>query len=165
MSVQDLGALGDLIAAIGVVVSLFYLAVQIRQNTKQINENTKAIRAAAVNTGLQLIASNRMAISRDQGTANVWRRGLEDPDSLEATEKLRFRLIFSNVMDALFNTYSQTQATSFSPETWHAHVASARRILDTKGGEWFWRAYQQEYRADFRAEIARILADNGASDA
>jgi hypothetical protein len=165
MSIQDLGALANLIAAIGVVASLFYLAVQIRQNTKQINENTKAIRAAAVNTGLQLIASNRIAISKDRGTADVWRRGLEDPGGLDATDKLRFRLIFSNVMDALFNTYSLTEATSFSPETWHAQVASARRILNTKGGEWFWYAYKQEYRNDFCAEIARILAESGSNDA
>ena len=164
MSIHDLGDLANLIAAIGVVVSLFYLAVQIRQNSRQIKENTKAIRAAAVNNGLQLIASNRIAVSTDEGTADVWRRGLEDPESLNATERLRFRMIFSNVMDALFNTYSQTLATSFSPETWQAHVGSVRRILNTKGGEWFWHGYEQEYRNDFRAEIARIMEGIGSSD-
>jgi hypothetical protein len=157
MSIQDFGAIGDLIAAIGVVVSLFYLARQIRQSTKQIDENTKASRAAAVNTSLQLISDNRIAIYSDEGTASIWHRGLDDPYSLDAVEKLRFRVIFSNVMDALFNTYSLTKATNFSPETWAAQVATVRRILKTKGGEWFWSKYQHEYRQDFRGEISSIL--------
>ena len=34
MTIQDLGAIGDLLGGIAVVVTLIYLAVQIRQNTK-----------------------------------------------------------------------------------------------------------------------------------
>ena len=36
MTIQDLGAIGELIASVGVVVSLIYLAVQVRQNTRGI---------------------------------------------------------------------------------------------------------------------------------
>ena len=41
MSIQDLGALGELVAAIATVVTLAYLALQIRQNTKSPNESRK----------------------------------------------------------------------------------------------------------------------------
>ena len=34
MTLQDLGNIGEFIAAIGVIASLIYLAVQIRQNTR-----------------------------------------------------------------------------------------------------------------------------------
>ena len=40
MSLQDLGALGDLIGGIAVVVTLIYLAVQVRQNTGMIMAQT-----------------------------------------------------------------------------------------------------------------------------
>ncbi len=36
MTLEDLGNLGEIIGAIAVVISLVYLAVQIRQNTAQI---------------------------------------------------------------------------------------------------------------------------------
>ena len=36
LSIQDFGAIGELTAAIGVIVSLVYLAIQIRQNTNAI---------------------------------------------------------------------------------------------------------------------------------
>jgi hypothetical protein len=165
MSMQDLSAIADVVAAIGVVISLFYLAAQIRQNTRQINENTNALRAAAVHTGLQLNSINRIALYSTDGTADVWLRGLEDPESLNPTERLRFRLICSNIVDAFFNAYSQTKATNLSPETWIAQIVTVKRIVRTKGGEWFWRTYSKEYRQDFCNEISRILAEGDARDA
>jgi len=40
MTLQDLGALGDLIGGLGVVVTLAYLAVQVRQNSSLITAQT-----------------------------------------------------------------------------------------------------------------------------
>ena len=36
MSLEDLGNIGELVAAIGVIISLIYLAVQILQNVAQV---------------------------------------------------------------------------------------------------------------------------------
>jgi hypothetical protein len=47
LSWQDLGSIGELVGAVAVVISLVYLAFQIRQNTRQIDENTKAAQASA----------------------------------------------------------------------------------------------------------------------
>jgi hypothetical protein len=41
MTIMELGALGELLGAIGVIVTLIYLAVQIKQNTHSINENKR----------------------------------------------------------------------------------------------------------------------------
>ena len=41
MTIMELGALGELLGAIGVIVTLAYLAVQIKQNTHSINENKR----------------------------------------------------------------------------------------------------------------------------
>jgi hypothetical protein len=40
MSLEDLGNIAELLAAVGVILSLIYLAVQIRQNTSNIDFNT-----------------------------------------------------------------------------------------------------------------------------
>lgn len=39
MTIMELGALGELLGAIGVIITLAYLAVQIKQNTRSMNEN------------------------------------------------------------------------------------------------------------------------------
>ena len=46
-TIQDLGAIGEFVGAIGVVPTLIYLAYQIRQNTFQLEQNTLTARAAA----------------------------------------------------------------------------------------------------------------------
>ena len=40
MTLEDLGNIGEFVAAIAVVVSLLYLAIQIRQNTKTVRTST-----------------------------------------------------------------------------------------------------------------------------
>ena len=40
MTIQDLGSLGELIAAVATIATLVYLAMQIRQNTKQVRAST-----------------------------------------------------------------------------------------------------------------------------
>jgi len=39
MTIMELGALGELLGAVAVIVTLIYLAVQIKQNTRSMNEN------------------------------------------------------------------------------------------------------------------------------
>ena len=40
MSIQDLGSIGELIAALATLAALIYLAVQVRQNTRAIKSAT-----------------------------------------------------------------------------------------------------------------------------
>lgn len=39
MTIMELGALGEILGAIAVIVTLIYLAVQIKQNTRSMTEN------------------------------------------------------------------------------------------------------------------------------
>ncbi len=43
MTLQDLGNIGEFVGAIGVVASLIYLALQVRQTSRQINQNTNSV--------------------------------------------------------------------------------------------------------------------------
>ena len=48
MTLQDLGNLGEFISAVAVVVSLVYVAYQIRQNTRQLADHSRALGLAAL---------------------------------------------------------------------------------------------------------------------
>lgn len=157
MSIQDFAAVGEIIGAVAVVISLVYLAIQIRQNTTQIGENTNAVRAAAIHASLNFALQNRAATFSDEGTATIYHKGLNDPESLNEIEAIRFRLMVANVFDAIFNMYSQTKVTEFSLETWQAQSNLVKRILSTDGGAWFWKSYRQEYTEAFQDEIDNII--------
>ncbi len=46
MNWDAIGAIAELLGAVGVIASLVYLATQIRQSREQMSQNTKAIRAS-----------------------------------------------------------------------------------------------------------------------
>ena len=84
LTLQDLGALGELVGAIAVALTLLYVAAQIRQNTRSLRSST----AFAVNQALAEI--NGRWVSNANGFTDLWLRGCVDLDSLTPLERERF---------------------------------------------------------------------------
>ena len=161
MSWQDLGSIGELVSAVAVVVSLVYLAFQIRQNTSQIDQNTKAAQATALDSSITHAMVARQAIFENEDVARIFHQGSIDPESLSEEELLRYRLIIHNVLWSIWNLQSQAQAAELSAETWQAQIAILRRLLSSKGTRWFWTNYGEEFGTSFREVVVEILADLG----
>jgi len=155
---QDLGSIGELVSAIAVVISLVYLAFQIRQNTKQIDENTKAAQAVAFDSSISHAFAARQMIIENADVASIYMRGSNDPDSLSEEDRIRYRLIVHNILWALWNMQSQSQVGELSSETWGAQLATLERMASTPGFQWFWENYDQEFGASFQKVVADLQA-------
>ena len=92
MSIQDLGALGELVAAIATIATLIYLAIQIRQNNRNLEEST----SASINQGWASINSR---ISSDEQFAELFIRGRENLDALNPIELERFRAFVQDILN------------------------------------------------------------------
>ena len=158
MNWDAIGAIGEIIGAIGVIATLGYLAYQIRQNTAQLEQNERTSIAAAVSISATNYRENRRHIYTSKEVAAIVLQGMSDPESLDEIDQYRFRLIIQNTMDALWDLYSQTVNTGFSPETWKSQgVGLVKRVFTTNGGGGFWTNHRDEYTEEFRTEIDRIL--------
>jgi len=157
-TIQDLGALGELIGAIGVIVTLIYLAYQIRQNTVQLAQNILAARAAAVSASNRALRETRRHIYTCPETAEIYSLGNDNPHELGKVQKMRYRLMMMNITEVMLEIYTQTSTTGFSPEMWATTgVKLVERVLTTSGGQWFWENYAENYASPFRIEVDRIL--------
>lgn len=156
---QDLGSIGEMVSAIAVVVSLVYLAFQIRQNTSQIDQNTEAARATAFDSSIAHTMAARQAIFENEDVARIYNEGSRDPDSLSDQDRLRFRLIVHNVLWSIWNLQSQAQVGGLMAETWEAQRMILRRMMSSRGVQWFWSNYRQEFGDSFQREVAKILSD------
>ena len=165
MSWQDLGGLGELVSAVAVVVSLIYLAYQIRQNTNQIDQNTKAVRASAIDSSVGHAMDTRQAIFESADVARILLSGHADPNALTENDLTRYRLILHNVMWSFWNIFSQTKFAELATETWDAQVPAILRILVTPGGRWFWDNYAQEFEISFQSEVNRMLEQSDSQEA
>ena len=157
-TIQDLGAVGEFIGAIGVVITLVYLAYQIRQNTSQLKQNILIAKAAAVNASNIALRVTRQSILESTEMPEIFLRGNENPGELDEIQELRYRLIMQNVTEVMVDIYTQTLMTGFSPETWATQgVTLVERVLGCPGGEWYWAQYAGNYPSAFRTEVDRIL--------
>jgi hypothetical protein len=160
-SIQDLGAAGEFVGAIGVVITLVYLAYQIRQNTVQLEQNTLAAKAAAQNATNVALRETRTSLFESAETAEIFHHGNANPADLGHIPKLRYRLLMQNITEVMLEIYTQTLATGFAPETWHTQGHTlVERILATPGGKWFWGDFCHNYPADFRSEVDQILKNS-----
>ena len=152
MNWEAIGAISEVIAAIAVVVTLAYLALQIRQSTR-------TTKAAAVSASHLSLRENRHAILASAELSSLFASGTTNPTALSALESQRFIWMMLNGTDALLDIYTQTLETGFSPETWRTQgVWAVRRILGNDGGRWFWEKFSGTYPAGFKQEIDQILS-------
>lgn len=166
MNWEALGAIGEIVGATGVIITLVYLAYQIRQNTIQLEQNTKTARAAAQTASNVTLRENRQSIFQTSEMASIFEAGNSDPTELSSTELLRYRLLMANITEVMLEIYTQAFITEFAPETWNTQGRTlVARVLSVPGGQWFWMNYQDNYPVNFRAEVDQILARHGDTDA
>jgi hypothetical protein len=152
MNWEAIGAISEVVAAVAVVVTLAYLALQIRQSTR-------TTKAAAVSASHLSLRENRHAILASPELSSLFATGTTNPTKLSGIESQRFIWMMLNGTDALLDIYAQTLETGFSPETWQTQgVWAVRRILGNDGGRWFWEQFSGTYPMRFKQEIDQILS-------
>jgi hypothetical protein len=90
MNIQDLGALGELIGSIAVVVTLIYLAIQVKQNTSTIILSESAHRATIETELNKRFHDLRRDLYTDPELARIYRVGMITPEKLDTVEWDRF---------------------------------------------------------------------------
>jgi hypothetical protein len=144
---EAISAVGQLVGALAVVISLIYLAREVRSNAR-------ATRLAAMRSTLD--AFNRLAeqIAEHSDLAEVWNRGLDDYESLEGVDRTRFNSrmhqIFRNVEDA----YHQHLEGHLDPRVWRGLEAVMREINSTPGVQAWWRSNSRLFGGE---EFAKFI--------
>lgn len=151
MNWEMVGAIGEILGAFGVIVTLGYLAIQMRANTRALRLETER---EAFDGSRILLAQ----VSGDAELARIVRTGLAGMDSLDPDEAMRF----STWM--LSNTYNWLRIHSFDRDgTVEVGMADATRrvrrdIIATPGyQQWF--ALRKHWLSDeFRDTLEREMA-------
>ena len=150
MNWEAIGAIGEIIGAFAVFITLAYLALQIKQNTK-------AVQSSALDSTVNTISIARQSIYENDDVAQVYLKGLSSPDELSDLERVKFRLLIHNLMLSQSNIFAQTKFSDLPVSEWNAQKTIIKRVLDSPGGQWFWEGFGCEFDQEFRSEIARIL--------
>jgi hypothetical protein len=156
MTLEDLGNLGEFIGAIAVVVSLVYLAVQIRQNTKTVRTSTYQ---AVLNSNIQ--AQN--PILYNPHVDRVYQLGRRDPSQLTAEEWPLFTMIIAQLLINYEATYLQHEHGVVDSDYWRGRQSVLKRFVAQPGVRAVWEKRAGEaYVSGFRALVDSFLAEADA---
>ncbi len=129
MNWEAIGAAGEWAGALAVVVTLIYFALQVRQYAT-------GLRSATFHTTMQEF--NQINVAQlDPALADLWDRGMNDPASLDSTERYQFvwiTRVYVNIWENMYQQYLQGACTE---SYWIPYANQAKVFLDTPGGKVF----------------------------
>lgn len=154
MNWDAIGAIAELAGAIGVILSLAYLAVQIRLNTKQMESTARAARGAAYQNVLTTYQSYLTPVAANAELADIFQRGLMDSQQLTESEFFRFNWLLGGYLTNLDNSFYQRQDGVVSEERWQVLLTQLRYFVRAPGFKDWWQGWDDSTVAP---EFARIV--------
>ena len=157
MNWEAIGAIGEVVGASAVFISLLYLALQIR-NSRRSDQIVAA--AGAVSAVHDWIGQ----IVRDETLYDLYRRGLTDYESLSRSEKGRYSLLLFQLFRSGETWWVQMQMGVLDSSYWAGVMATLSYVFRTTGGIRFLAKNSSFFRADFCVAVQKILAEADSAE-
>src|SRR5437660_11667775 len=110
MSFEKISYLAQIVASVGVIASLIFVALQIRQNTG-------ALQRSEHNSTMEQWTVIRMAIAKHRDIAELMTSGLRGERALDAADQLRLEQMLQEHAWASFHIWDRTQRGVFPKGT------------------------------------------------
>ena len=150
MNWEALGAIAEILGSVGVILTLIYLAVQIRQSAKESHANSVHL------LNLQ-IATIGDRLSNDAEMADIWVRGSESMASLLPAEKVRYGAALAQIFIASSTQYYLYSRKLVPGEMYDYVIAQLRDTLARPAVREWWGQNQHMYDPAFRAHVNDLI--------
>ncbi len=167
VSLQDVGSIGELIAAIATVATLVYLSIQIRHNSHALQRSNEFAQAGSIHNITLLFNELNWRLAGDGELAAIYTRALNG-DELSPTEATRFVAFVNTYIATIENLVGQqsldlgySELDSVSALDLLAPIV--RDLLKTEAGARWWREtaphlYIEDFRKQVDAAVAKVPA-------
>lgn len=142
MSIEELGSIGDFVGSIAVLISLVYLAVQVKGNTE-----------AARTSTYQAIVSEFGALNRSlagtPGLSMLFVNALEDFEILSADDKARMSQLFFVCFHDFENMYYQYRKGYLEDDVWQGWKRLMLAYHSRPGFQTWWAIRSDVFSSSF----------------
>ena len=143
MNWDAIGAISEVVGAIGVVLTMVYLAFEVRRNT----------RAILLDTGHDVteeIRSIYALMAEHNDLADLVHRAATDADRIRGTEKVRWYALNMNFLRAMENARIQWIEKSLDSRQWSGFKRQTMDYTQLPGFRDFWANRQHWFSTDFQ---------------
>lgn len=152
MNWEMIGAVGEVCGAIAVVLSLLYLARQVRDSALQDRRN----QYTSINRDFVQFTH---ATSRDQSLAEVVFRGMLDRSSLSPAEQYRYNaalLGLFRAQEAMFHYHREGGVHDWGFESYRATMID---LMGLPGIQAYWKDRRHWFSTEFQGEVDKYLKE------
>ena len=154
MSISELGAIGEFVASIGVLITLIILAFELKRNTKLLLRSNS--RETFLHNG------NSLQALLDREVSELFLRGNnEGLSSLTPEERYRFDIAYVLWLQSCEQAYSDYRERLFPPDQWEVFENSIPGWLTTPGGSEWWQERNVWFGRLFRNQVDSLLDNHG----
>ena len=146
-TLQDLGSLGEFVGALGVVISLIYLA-------RQMSLNTTSIRAASFNSMTENSIRLLEHAFRDGDFAEFLHRAEQDPSNLSPNELVRWDAYMTAVYRHFGNLVYQYRVGVLDKQMWQSYRDTLKQHLRAAS----WQTWFEQNRESFSTSLVDLVA-------
>jgi hypothetical protein len=149
MNWEAINASAQLVSSISVVISLWYLATQVHRGTRV------AMLAAqdAATTSLREVTK---PFAENPELGRLWRKGLEDHDSLDPDEKARFYHVAFQFLKAMETIHHHFIYGLMDKQVWNGWCNLYRHYLATPGLDYYWQLRHDLFSDRFQEFVASL---------
>jgi hypothetical protein len=148
MTIQDVGSLGEVVAAIATVATLGYLGLGIRQNTESVRLSTELELS-------KLVIDFHARVTGQPELLRIWDAAAE-PSSLTPEDIRRFRWLVAEWFLIYDGQYDFFKNGHISEESWKPKIDSCIGLLKNPTIADWWDKRQAPLSGEFRGYIDSI---------
>lgn len=145
---EAIGAVGELVGAVGVVVSLAYLGFQINQNTRQ-------ARGSMYDSIVSSLATFDRPIASDPALARIFEEAIDDWTAVDGIGRARVMHLLSTLFKQFENVHYQHRQGTLEEELWLGWRQLMLSYFRRPGIQTWWSMRRGFYSANFREFLER----------
>ena len=163
MNWEAIGSVGEILGALAVIITLFFLFRQLRLNSKQLEQSNELARADSQRDILKQVADHsNLTIGNPELQEDI-RSCYQSWTDAPSSAKWNFECWASSYFYIVEQAINMHESGLLSDETYDAMENAAIRIIETPGGYEWWERKSKSIGAQVSRKIDARRAEIGGS--
>jgi hypothetical protein len=158
VTLNELGSLGEFISGLAVVVTLIYLALQIRHNTRAVRSSMHQ----DMNESTLRIAES---VSDNENVGRIVLKAEEDYDNLTREERIRFEAYAERVFGNFESVFYSYRNSMIEQDLWESWESSYLDDISRDAMRRFWQDERPRHLRDFMDFVDQFYRTRSSNDA
>ena len=158
MNWEAVGAISEAIGVVAILISLIYLAVQIRQSTQEFSRGIEATQLAAFESNIESGNRVRELLLLNPDLVDLMTKGYASYTTLDTAAKIRFGLLLRNIFSSMQGAYIRHLSLTNDPQGFEGSTRLLDEILQNPGVREWLMGKRPDWRPEFHELVNERLA-------